>query len=201
MDAVDWNIVVLGHWNRAILTPNWIAEKVFGLAAGTPIDVLVPLDGFAPFQVQHAGLIVVPAPSQLLFQLGAPTRDLLAKAAECATRSISALPQTPLRACGVNLRFGAPAAPEALTTRTRCSTEQLLSDSGYEIQVRRRGETVSFRGGAANVIVDIPTAGPVTLNVNFERQSTSNDDLLGWLGHAPDVFMTEARRIADVFAG
>ncbi|MBL9149112.1 MAG: hypothetical protein JNM94_10510, partial [Phycisphaerae bacterium] len=142
MEAADWNIVVLGHWNRAILTPNWIAEKVFCLPPGTPVNVLVPLDGFGPFQVEHGRITVIPIPGQLVFQLGAMTPELLGQASQCARNAISALPATPLRACGINIRFTAAEAPGELIERTRGQTEQLLSDAGYSLQMRRRGETV-----------------------------------------------------------
>lgn len=200
MEASDWNIVILGHWNRAILTPNWIAERIFELPPGTPVDVLVPLDGFAPFQVQNGGITVVPLPGQLLIQLGTPTKESLATGLSAMIRSVEALPQTPFRACGINLRFVAAEPPAGLLERTRSASEKLLSDAGYELRTRRRGETLAFREGTLNIVADIPTAGECRVTVNFDRQATSMQDIVAWLKNDPAEYIAEATKVIGLLA-
>lgn len=200
MEASDWNIVILGHWNRAILTPNWIAERIFELPPGTPVDVLVPLDGFAPFQVQNKGLTVIPLPGQLLVQLGTPTQETLAAGLAALVHAVEALPQTPLRACGINLRFVSAEPPALLLERTRSATEQRLSDAGYELRIRRRGETLGYKEGVLNIVADIPTAGECRVTVNFERQASSPQDIVAWLKNDPAEYIAEATKIIDLLA-
>ena len=200
MNPSDWNVVMLGAWNRAILTPAWISQTVFANAAEVPVNVLVPLDGTTPFQVEDQGITVVPIPGQLIIQLGAPNQETLARAMAAAQRAIQDLPRTPLRACGINLRYSAPEPPRALVSRTRCQTERILSDSGRELRTRRRGETLSFHEGSLNIITDIPTAGSCTVNFNFERQSTNRDDILAWLGRSASDYIVEATDIIHLIA-
>ena len=192
--------MVLGAWNRAILTPAWIGQSVLGLAPNSPTEILVPLDGFAPFQVRHNGVTVIPVPGQLLFQLDEPSEPLLARGMEAAQRAISELPRTPLHGCGINIRYSSPEAPISLLTNTRCSTEQLFSDRGYELRVRRRGETLAFKEGSLNVIADIPTIGQCKLTLNFERQGTSSDQILPWLLRPAAEYIEEAARIIELIA-
>jgi hypothetical protein len=49
----DWNVVVLGHWNQAILTPQGIAERLFQLPSETEIGIEVPMDAIGPFRVKR----------------------------------------------------------------------------------------------------------------------------------------------------
>jgi len=201
MHPSDWNIVILGAWNRAILTPAWIQEIVFALPHGSTVDVLVPMDTmFAPFQVHDKGLTVIPAPGQLILQLTEPTEALLTRAMEASRRAMQDLPRTPLQACGLNLRYAAPELPLALLERSRCKTEQLFSNHGYELQMRRRGETLSFKEGTMSVIADIPTTGPCTVTLNFERQSQDRTDLLNWLSRGAAEYIQEAQTVIALIA-
>ncbi len=200
MDPVDWNVVVLGAWNRAILTPAWIAEIVLGLPKNSPIEVLVPLDAFAPFQVRHSGLIVTPVPGQLLVQVEKPSEESLGAAMTAMKRAIDDLPRTPLSACGINIRYMSSEPGDKLVERTRSKTEELLSGSGYELRVRRRGETMVFKEGTLNFIADIPTTGQTTLTFNFDRPCASRDDALGWLARPAAEYVSEAARVLSLVA-
>jgi hypothetical protein len=48
-----WSVVIIGRWNRAILTPAGIAKRVFGEPETKLMDVEVPLDGLSPYRVRH----------------------------------------------------------------------------------------------------------------------------------------------------
>lgn len=181
MEAQDWNIVVLAHWNRAILTPNWIASKMFQLPTGTNMDVLVSLDGIAPFQVRHSNLTIVPGIGQLLVQLDSPTTDTLAAGLEAAKRAIGSLPHTPFKACGINIRYSADEPPEALLVATRCRSEAILSGHGEELRALRRGESIKFGNGRLNIAIDIPMASQCQVAFNFERRSDKDTELTEWL--------------------
>lgn len=200
MEPINWNVVVNGAWNRAILTPAWIAQVVLGLPQDSPVDVMVPLDSFAPFLVRHGGLIVTPARSQLQVQLEVPSKDSLATAMEAMQRAIRELPRTPLSACGINIRFMSPEPGDRVVERTRCQTETQLSANGYEIRVRRRGETMAFRNGALNFIADIPTTGPTVLTFNFDHQCTTPDEALSWLMIPASEYVEEASKVLALIA-
>jgi len=200
MDPVDWNVVVLGAWNRAILTPAWISEIVLGVEKGSPIEVLVPLDAFAPFQIRHGGLRVTSLPGQLLVQLDTPSEDSLVAAMAAMKRALDDLPRTPLQACGINIRFNSPEPGGMVVERTRCKSEELLSGNGYELRVRRRGESMDFKEGTLNFIADLPTTGPTMLTFNFDRQCSVPGDAIAWLTRPAQEYVTEAAKVLALIA-
>jgi hypothetical protein len=181
MHPYEWNIIVAGDWNRAILTPNWIARSLFALPPSTPVDVLVALDGSGPFQVRYGPLTVIPLPGQLLVQLAEPSAEQLEIGLAAMIRAIQQLPRTPLRACGINLRFRTSERPSRLLDQTRTPSEKALSDAGFKILSRRRGEVLAHQSGTLNVVIDVPTDGDLLLTFNFDRQSEDANELLAWL--------------------
>ncbi len=195
MEPSNWNIVILGAWNRAILTPAWISRTVFARDPTALVNVLVPLDGLTSFQVEDQGVTVLPKPGQLIVSMSTPTEANLTRALEASQRAILDLPRTPFEACGINLRYTAPDPPHALVDRTRCPTERILVESGREIRIRRRGESLGFQEGALNVIADIPTVGICEVNCNFERRSTNHDELVAWLRRPAHDYLQEAAHI------
>lgn len=200
MSPGDWNVVVLGAWNRAILTPAWIARVVFGLSPDSPLEVMIPLDVMAPFQVRHGGLIVTPAFGQLIVQIEEPSAASLASALEAMKRAILDLPRTPLRACGVNIRYTSPEPDGTLVERTRCQTDSILAEAGHNIRVRRRGETMTYRAGSLHFIADIPTTGPTVLTFNFDRQCATHQDALDWLNQSAEEYVEQAAKVLALVA-
>lgn len=199
MEPANWNIVILARWNRAILTPKWIAEKVLGLPSGSAVDVAVPVDDpLAPFQVRNRAVAVIPASGQLVLQLEDPTEPTLERALSWAANAVTELPQTPYQACGVNLRYAASEPPLPLLDRMRCPTEGIFAAEGYTVNGRRRGEMLAFHDGALNIIADIPTSGSFLLTCNFERQSNNRDDLLGWLRRAARDYVAASMRVVEL---
>ena len=198
MDPIGWNIVVAGAWNRAILTPGWVAETVFELPRGSPVEVVVAVDAFIPFQVRHDGLGITTASGRLTLEIDTPSVPNLARALQAVHRTIVALPRTPIRACGINIRYSAPEVPQRLIANTRCPSESLLPESGRELKMRRRGESVAFQEGMLNIIADLPVAGPCELKFNFDRQCVTHEDALGWLGKGAPAFTEEAERVLQL---
>ena len=54
LEPGDWNVVIVGHWNRAILTPQGIATRLLQLPPETEIGIEVPMDAIGPYRVSTA---------------------------------------------------------------------------------------------------------------------------------------------------
>lgn len=199
MEAIDWNVVVLGYWNLSILNPGRIGTKVFGLDSGVPLEVLVQLDSQSTFQVKHDNVIVVPAHNQLVLQTVEHSSENLAKAATFARNAIESLPETPLIACGINFRYKFEELPAAMSGLVRCGTEGILSDLDHDIVHRRRGESVRHNNGMLRINIDLVNEdeGANTIVFNFDLQNPNAQSAADWLSQDIEVLHSITNRILE----
>lgn len=175
----DWNVVVIGFWNPAILTPEGIARRLFGLEKGTPIAIEVPIEGLAPYRVKHDDLIVTAETGRLAVSPNAPNYVLLDRARGIAVRAIEALPETPVTATGFNIRVSLESPPEALFRALTPSLDALLSDADFSIEARLLHRALKCGEGILNLSIE--QRDKLSVQLNFHRQSTKGTELVSWL--------------------
>jgi hypothetical protein len=195
MEPGDWNIVLVGAWNRAILTPAWCRSVPLSLPEASPVEVMVPLDGRAPFQVRDRGVGITPMHEQLLVSIEHPTEELLDRAIAASLRAVEDLPRTPLVACGINLRYSTAEPSQELLANTRCRSERVFAGAGFEVRSRGRVDRLTFEDGALNVIMEVPTTGTSSLTLNFEMRSSDRCSFVGWLKRPAAAYMGVAERV------
>ncbi len=142
-----WNVVILGSWNRAILTPKGIAKRLFCLEADTPVEVHIPIDVLAPYHVRYDSLTVIASSSRLVIETGLPNLEQLEKAKLLGRTAIKALPETPFLGAGINLKYDYSGDAEALQGITNHDSDTRLSDCGYEIVGRGNFRTIEWKKG------------------------------------------------------
>jgi hypothetical protein len=200
----DWNVVVLGYWNRAILTPSGIATRLFGLDAGTPVEVLIAIDTVLPHQIKHDGITVVAGSDRLIVQPEQCDFAKLQRAKEIADRALDKLPETPVIAAGINIKYVCQEPLETLQRVTRNEWwDEQLSDNRYEIIGRSLSRTLKFNDGQINLSVTEESDGKFVTQFNFHRGSgnvsdlryCNASDLRSWLATPIDSIESAVRRI------
>lgn len=184
VEAFDWNVVVAGHWNPAILTPSGIGQRLFGLKPGTPIRIDVSTDGLAPYRVTHDELTVTAETERLAVYAETPRYPLLDRAREVAAKAIVELPETPLMAAGFNVRLRIADPPDVLLEATKCQIDNLLSDAGFSIGSRVLVRSMTIDDGMLNLSIN--EGNEITAVFNFHRQSSKRDELVAWLKYPID---------------
>jgi hypothetical protein len=179
IEAFDWNVIVAGYWNRAILTPSGIARKLFGLEEGAPVEIAVPLDGIGPHRVKYAGLTVVVEKNRLVVQAQDAKFCELDHAREICSKAIDELPETPLTAAGFNVRVRTEDPPDVLLTSTKSQIDDLLSDEDFSIESRSLSRSLSWKGGFLNL--NIQQGKDLRVELNFHRQSSKSKELIDWM--------------------
>ena len=107
MKIVDgtWSVVVVGKWNRYILTPGWVSKKIF---RQEKIEVQFPVNKpeLAPRYISQNNIIFMPAIHNSKFIAQQPYDDeMLVKMSAHVKRLVTILEHTPVSAIGVNFGF------------------------------------------------------------------------------------------------
>jgi len=192
-----WNVVVNGAWNTAILSPDGVRKRLFQLADGTPIELQVAIDRPGHFRISHDGLAVIPTSSRLEVAVANGNRADLRRAAAICQQAIAELPETPVTAAGVNVRFNFDDLPDDVLARVRAPLDDGLAHTGCEIVNATISRAVTFHDGVVNLTVSHSPEGNGTLRFNFRRDSKDPRELSTWVGQA-DEFVNQAIALAQV---
>jgi hypothetical protein len=191
----DWSVVVIGHWNRAILSPAGIAKRLFKLPEGTPVQVLVPLDVVAPYHIRHENVTVIPGSDRLIVQPARCTVANLVEAIAITRRALEDLPRTPVFATGLNLRYKSDDAIQVLQDITVSSWDDRIDSKGLVIDLRSITRAIDWREGKITTTVTQEKSGACSVLLNFDYRSQESERLNDWLGISGDEIETQARLI------
>lgn len=197
----NWNVVVLGAWNRAILTPNGIATRLFELPDGSPVEIEIAVDTIGPVRVGHAGLVVMVSSAHLIVELQENNFPTLERGMALAARAVEKLPETPFFAAGFNVRHRAN-LPEDELGRVRAlahgQLDERLPRAGFP-PVRKSLQHVFKVGeGRATLFLDYDEDA-TNVNLNFEKSSSDKKELVAWLSKPiADVQRNVATIVQDV---
>lgn len=198
---VDWNVVIIGRWNPAILTPNGIAKRIFEVEEGKPVGVSVPLDGVSPYRVRSPDekIIVVTGSERLIITVSKCNYDSLGEAMAAGVKVLKWLPETPVSAAGFNVRFRASEGVPQIIDLVNSGVDSYLSDIPYKIIRRTLGRSVEYNNGELNITI---TAGDERVEVlfNFHRRSSVHDDLKKWLETPTKNIMLNVNELLDKFS-
>lgn len=128
-----WTIVVVGHWNRAILTPAWVGKEVFGESA---VEVLLSPSPTAPVVYRAPSVEVQLFDDRLILHPRELTDEGLLAAEESCCKVLKALPHTPLTGVGVNFRFEERSPSDELLDMFNAPDAAVLFEQGWEISRR-----------------------------------------------------------------
>jgi hypothetical protein len=196
--AQDWSVVILGRWNRAILTPSGIARRIFQLEEEIPVEVFVAIDALAPPQVRHERMIVVAASDRLIIYPEDQTFPRLAQAMELGRRGLDSLPETPLAAVGINVKYKCEEPLDVLQAITRSHDwDNRLAENDLIIANRGISRALSWNGGTVSLMIAEEADASFDIQFNFERRSTALADHREWLAIGVEIIEQQVRRILE----
>lgn len=188
----EWNIVIAGAWNPAILTPDGIRGRLLELPAGTPVTVEISIDLPGFVRVRQEGLIIAALPDRLVLAPEVSDLASMRKASEAGRRALESLNQTPVRAAGVNFRYRCSPPPQELSDAVRAPLDQTL-DGLYSNRARATKRSLDLAPGAINL--ELRDDGEtMTAELNFHLDSTEPSKLAEWLGDV-DGYHTKAEAL------
>lgn len=169
-------LVLVGAWNPAILSPNWIAREVMGFAADRNFDVNVefPFGKIAagqPVRMSFEGITVLAAPDKLMFFLS--DGGQVQKSIGTAAAILRLLPHTPITAFGFNFSFLAEKpSQKLLDTFGDNDSSQAFEDPDATLVTQGWKQTVKTNNHLVNVSATLNQEA-VTLDINVHFEVTS----------------------------
>lgn len=191
----DWSAIVIGHWNRAILTPAGIVRRLFGLPETTPVEVEIALDAFLPYRVRHGMVTVTAGSDKLHVQPVRFNYAALAESMRVASEALRELPETPVFAAGFNVNFRTVDDAELLTAVTSHQWDDRLSDEHFAIDSRSITRSLVWGEGRIRVTVAQEADASFLIQMNYDRRSTSAGELRAWLGRPVEEVREKTERI------
>jgi hypothetical protein len=189
----EWSVVIVGHWNRAILTPAGIVKRLFRLPADTKVGVQVALDAFVPHQVKHEDVVVIAGSDRLVVQPAALEYSAFEASMRVAHTALEELPETPVFGAGFNLNFRTDRYVEILAAITGHSWDDRLIDDGFVIHTRSITRALKWKSGLIRITVTEEADATSAIFMNYDRDSTSVADLRTWLS----IPIAEVRRTTE----
>jgi hypothetical protein len=195
-EPFNWNVIVIGSWNLAILSPDGIRRRLFELPDQSAIELEMAVDRPGFFRVGHGGILVSPTPVGLEVAMRVPNAESLARACALCQRALRALPETPVSAAGINIRYRFPEMPDNLFDLMHAPMDETLADAEFRVTATVVKKTLALAPGVVNVQMNYE--GVVgALDFNFHRDSTTLNDLYDWLGRVEE-FRGLADRLLEV---
>ena len=181
-----WTILIAGAWNRAILTPDGIRNRLFNLAPDTPIELEVEVNSPAVFRVKRDGVSVCPTNEYLILVPSDFTKEGMEKAATIGIRALEALPETPLTAAGMNFRYRFDDVGNLLDSLS-VRMDQELSD--LELEIVGRGVKRAITHGLGKINLEIHSENGLGGEIlfNFHKDASKGPDLITWLEGCADA--------------
>lgn len=157
------SLIIIGAWNRAIFTPEWVGKYVF---PGEEMSVELPIDNIeASPRYSSKGLSMHILNQKLIFTINNPSPENFQQIGIKAIAVCRALAHTPLLCFGINHFFQCPKEEIQTIKVFDFSNYDLLKEKGYELKAMRNQQSLKFEHHILNVIWSLDNE-QVTLEFN-----------------------------------
>lgn len=143
-DLDKWSLVVLGQWNTAILSPDWLAREFFHQKE---VRIMYPVLGGGRPIFEAADMRVVVSRNNIVFVPLKDDPEVLNRIESGARHVLTTLPHTPVNAFGENFHYVADARAPGLEKVLTFADADDLDKNGTtsEVALRRSLEIDNHR--------------------------------------------------------
>jgi hypothetical protein len=170
----DWNLVLAGSWNVAILNPDWLGKNVFNT---NEFGAEMVIEGVFPrLRFHFDKVLVIPAMDRVIFAARRPEDGDLLAVEEAAKRVLTLLPVTPVSGVGINLGYAEDNPSPDLTSLFAIGDNGKVSDEGLEINSTSIVRELKFEDRVVNFRITQSTN--VSFNFNYHKNVANAEEAL-----------------------
>lgn len=171
-------LVLVGAFNPAILTPEWIARNGLGLEPGVDfqVEMLAPLGVAAPARYSFNGISYSATLRNVTFYLDPNAIQAGEQTLTAAANILQQLPHTPIAGLGFNFAFLVEQPTESLlsllTTKDDLVAAMSTDIADAEVVTRRWGNSLRWSEALVNIDCEL-AGGQATIRFNFHYSTES----------------------------
>lgn len=184
----ETSIVAVGAWNRAILSPEWIARHGMGHNDPVNYELELPVGGFGlPPRFVLLDLRFCVFPNRFEIRPVTQTLACLDLAERTLRAILNRLPHTPVQGVGFNFGCDADAPGDQTLAPLNAVNDLDVLDFAYEVTETTLTSSISFEGRVLNLSRSF-SGGKLNLRFNFHHSFSSAAAAAESLRDAQGVF-------------
>ncbi len=172
----SFSIVVSGRWNKAILTPTWTAENIFGLES---MKVEFTIDNNISSRYLSDNNIFI-VDSKRVTLIAKDNQDEILRNSEAIVRTLTqTLTHTPVSGLGFNFEYivDTEEEKEKLFKLVEFSDIDDLAKANYEIGIRQVSRELLYEGNKINFVIMLSKDNNFTISFNFHNDAESCEQI------------------------
>jgi hypothetical protein len=164
----NWGIVLAGHWNRMIFTPEWVGARLFHQE---DVEAQVALMPVFPIIYRHGDVSIEVSSSRLIFRPRFDSTQSLEAAERMAVTVLDDLPNTPLAGVGINFSFVEREPPPKLISLFNLEDGRFIERAEWEAPETKISRKLNGPLGTMLLTLTQDADG-VTLDFNFHTDTS-----------------------------
>jgi len=176
MKIVDDSItlVIVGKWNKSILTPDWVSQYLFK----TPtVQFEFSLNPDFPVRYTADNIRLSLFTDKIIFTALIKDEAVFSRLESMARELVTLLPHTPISAFGINLSCSIEDIPSEIASLFQFTDVGLISDENIEIVNSSIKRTLNFSGDVCNFTITNNSSN-ILFEFNFHTPSQQSSVFL-----------------------
>lgn len=159
------SVVLVGKWNKFILTPEWIAKNLYESNPNFKIEFSINLD--FPFRYKTKDVTFAFAPDKVSLISSTDSNIVLQELERLAIKLCTTLVHTPIFAIGVNFGYSEKTDKENLFPLFDSDNKQKLVANGWSIKDTQIKNQLSKDDILLNLAVSLTQENNIDFDFNF----------------------------------
>lgn len=164
----DWTVVMVGQWNPAIFTPDWVAHNLLHVENVEAQLAVGPLTTNVRYQTET--LLVIPQQDRLIIGGRNTEEATLLEMERCSKAVLELLGHTPIRALGINFGFIESDPPIEILRTFDLADAGVLADAGYQVRATDITRSIEIGSTILKLKISLSDEGTVRFHFNFTSQ-------------------------------
>lgn len=152
MKIVDDSItlVIVGKWNKSILTPDWVSKNLFKTST---VQFEFSLNPDFPVRYTADNIRLSLFSDKIIFTALKKDEEVFSKLENMARELVTLLPHTPISAYGINISFSIEDIPAEIVSLFQFSDAAIISDENIDIVNSSIKRTLNISGDICNFTI------------------------------------------------